>query len=244
MLVEKLITIIKPLIKKLIPPVCRLRLRAMFSPMCQKGKGSYIAPRVQLLGAANIKLGDNTCISEDSWLNVNHRDTGKIAIQIGNHCFIGRRNFFSSGDKIILGDYILTTNDCRFICSSHNIDNPTVPYMTTGTTSTDSIVVGHNCFFGAGSTVIGDLTIGHGSIVGAGALLTTSIPPFSIAIGNPAKIVKRYSFSKKKWLAVEALDKNDLSDNPGEDEYLSMLKTQCTDINMPLVAASTTFGNI
>lgn len=233
----------KRMIKGLLPRKSEPYLRRFLAPRCQRGPNSHIARRVQLIGAANIRLGENTVIAEDSWLNVNHREPGKLAIVIGDNCFIGRRNFFSSGREIVFGDYVLTTNDCRFIGSSHVTDNPAVPYLTSGTTASDSIHVGHNCFFGSGATVMGNVTVGHGSVLGAGAFLTASIPAFSVAVGSPARVIKRYSFAKNAWIDCANLDDGDLAANPDANEYLAMLRSNCPDTAMPLVVASTAFGN-
>ena len=48
-----------------------------------------------------------------------------------------------------------------------------------------------DCWIGSGVRILDGVTIGHGSIVGAGAVVTKSIPPYSIAVGVPAKVVSQ-----------------------------------------------------
>jgi acetyltransferase-like isoleucine patch superfamily enzyme len=208
------------------------------------GQGSYIHPSVHLLGKNNISIGSNTCISEGCWLNVNHKKDSGVAIEVGDNCFIGKQNFFTSGDIIQIGDYTLTTIGCKFIGSTHRFDNPEIPYLLTGTTSEDRIQIGVNCFFGAGSTVLGNVKIGHGSVIGANSLVLNDIPPFSIAVGNPATVIKRYSFSKKAW--VQSSD-HTLIDDIGlisEEEYLDQLKAKFPHVNLPWFAAGKSMGNL
>jgi acetyltransferase-like isoleucine patch superfamily enzyme len=199
---------------------------------------------VQLIGAANIAIGDNSCISERTLINVNQRRPGELEVIVGENCFIGRDNFFSSGNAIYVGHYTLTTTGCKFICSSHVIDDPRIPYISSGTTLSDSIRIGANCFFGAGSMVIGNVSIGHGSVIGAGAQVTKNVPPFSIVIGSPAKIIKRYSFSEKTWIDIDLVGDEDQLAYPDESDYLLLLRAHSPSLSMPLISASAHFGNL
>jgi acetyltransferase-like isoleucine patch superfamily enzyme len=208
------------------------------------GRFSYVHPTTQIIGRANVFVGDNSSIGERTWINVNDRSSTEIAVYIGTNCFIGRENFFSSGRVIHLSDYCLTTIGCKFICSTHVVDDPAIPYIASGTTSHESIKVGTNCFFGADSTVLGNITIGHGSVIGAGSMVITDIPAFSLVVGNPAKVIKRYSFSKKAWCPVDNLTDADLLGNPDEDAYLSSLKEGYAEVLMPWIAAGSDLGDL
>jgi len=208
------------------------------------GRGSYIHPTVHLLGKDNIRVGANTCVSEGCWLNVNHRKENKVSIEIGNNCFIGKQNFFTSGNMISIGDYTLTTIGCKFIGSTHKNSDPEVPYLLSGTTSDDQIKIGANCFFGTGSTVLGNVTVGHGSVIGTDSLVLRDIKPFSIVIGNPAKTVKRYSFLQKDWLPVSEMSAEDEIGMPNEQEYLAQLKDKYPHLNMPWIAAGKSMGDL
>ena len=208
------------------------------------GHNAFIHSSVHILGRDNVQVGSNSCLSEASWLNVNHRQGDKISIAIGSNCFIGKQNFFSSGDVILIGDYTLTAIGCKFIGSSHNINNPEIPYLLSGTTSDDRIQIGANCFFGAGSTVMGNVKIGHGSVIGAESLVLKDIPPFSVAVGNPAQVVKRYSFSNEAWLPISEISSDDEADMPNEMEYLVKLKSNFSHINLPWIAAGKSMGDL
>lgn len=235
---------LREIIGRYIPIRWKYWILSKLSKGCSKGSDVYLHPSVQMLGAANVAIGNSTCISEQTWLNVNHRNRGEIAIQIGDNCFIGRRNFFSSGKKIEIGHYVLTTIDCKFVCSSHITDNPLVPYITSGTTSNESIRVGANCFFGAGAMVLGNLSIGHGSVIGANSLVIGDVPPFSVVVGSPARILRRYSFSRQSWMDIDSVTDEDLKNNPDEIAYLDILRQIHPKISMPLIAAGSDMGDL
>ncbi|BDT73270.1 2,3,4,5-tetrahydropyridine-2,6-dicarboxylate N-acetyltransferase [Comamonadaceae bacterium OS-4] len=178
---------------------------------------------VKLIGIHRIAIGGNTVIGARSWLNVNDHTSSGYALRIGDHCFIGIDNFFSVGQAIAIGDYVLTTKDCAFIGAGHTYDDPFVPYTSAGVSAGGNIVVGANCFFGIGAKVIGNLTIGHGSVIGAGAVVQADVPPFSLVVGAPARIIKRYDFAKCEWVRWPA---DDYTDGPSEDIYLRQLKAK------------------
>ena len=235
-------------IYKMVAPILPLRLRVLLSLLrirgrLKIGKGSFVHCTVQILGRAHVQIGTNTCISERSWLNVNHRLSGEIGIMIGDNSFIGRNNFLSSGQRIVIGDYCLTTIGCRFISSTHLIDNPRLPVIATGTTANDTITVGANCFFGAGAAVLGNVKIGHGSVIGSQAFVLRDVPPFSIVLGNPARVTRRYSFRQDIWIPVESLTDDDLAENPGAEEYLELLRTTNPRVPLPWIAAGADMGS-
>lgn len=236
--------LLKRIVRFLIPRTWIVRGRALGAPKCQKGRNVYLAPSVQLIGAANIAIGDNSCVSERTLINVNRRRAGQLEITVGDNCFIGRDNFLSSGKAIHIGHYTLTTTGCKFICSSHVIDDPRIPYMSSGTTLSDSIRVGVNCFFGAGSMVIGNVSIGHGSVIGAGSQVTRDVPPFSIVIGSPAKIIKRYSFAENAWVDSNLVGDDAQLGYPDEADYLDQLRAVSPVLPMPLIATGSHFGNL
>lgn len=61
--------------------------------------------------------------------------------------------------------------------------------------------IGNDVWIGANTVILKGITIGNGAIIGAGSVVTKSIPPYAIAVGNPAKILKyRYTKNEISWL--------------------------------------------
>lgn len=231
-------------LRALLPVRLRCWLADIRSPAGPRlGAGSYVHRSVQMLGRANVSIGANSVLSEDCWLNVNHRLPGQLAIRIGDHCFIGRRNFISSGALVTIDDFVLTANDCHFLGSTHLVADPMRPVLTTGTSSSDRIVVGPNCFIGAGARVVGNVRIGAGCVIGAGSTVVHDLPPFSQAVGQPAVVRRRYSFQRREWIAASAFTASDESSLPTEDEYRRHLHAQGRPA-MPYIAAGADMGNL
>lgn len=210
----------------------------------QIGKNSYVDPTVNVFGWAHVCIGENSLIGEQSWLNVNGREVGFNHIQIGNYCYLGRRNLLSSSRELIIGDYVMTNNECKFLGSNHIFDNPMRPYITTGTTNDDIQKIGVNTWVGAGVIVLGAVTIGHGSIIGAGSVVTKDVPPFSMAVGNPCKVIKRYDFGAEEWIKIEEFNVDSENLMPLEGNYIKLLREKSKDLKMPVMAATSRYGDL
>ncbi|WP_211357747.1 acyltransferase [Colwellia demingiae] len=182
-------------------------------------KSNYFDPSIHYIGLKHIQFGYNNVVSEGTWFNVNKRIDAEIGIEMGHNCYIGKRNFFSSGKEIIIGDFFMSGINCSFLGSDHKFEDPLVPYMFTGTTDCNAIIIGDNVWLGANVTIIGDVTIGHGSIIGANSLVTRTIPPFSLVVGSPARVIKRFDFSNNIWTT----DFSELRDFISESEYKEQL---------------------
>ena len=227
-------------------PTLSLRLRNAWQRRRPRvGFGSHVDPTAHFIGAEFIEIGANTVVSEYAYFNVNQKPTlGSMAISIGDDTFVGRRNFFSSGASIDIGSYVLTAIDCKFIGSSHIVDDPDVPVGTSGTTGRWRIRVGTNTFVGAGATLLGDVDVGHGCVIGALALVTGRVPPFSMTVGNPARIVKRYSWRLRAWVPIADFEPADEETMPTEAAYLERLRQTHGHPPMPYAAAGRHTGHL
>lgn len=208
------------------------------------GARTVIDPSVQIIGWRNVRIGEGSVISEGAWINVNDRDGAEPAIVIGNNCFLGRRNFLSSGKRIRIGDYCLTGIDCHFLGADHLHSTPYTPYVAAGTTSGGVIDIGPNCWLGASVTVLKDVRIGFGSIIGAGAVVTRDVPPFSTAVGNPARVIKRFDAVRNEWLPGAALSAEAEARIPAESDYLAELVKNHPALKLPRLASGHIHGDL
>lgn len=110
-------------------------------------------------------------------------------IEIGAYTSI---NDFSilSGGNIVIGEYVAIAARCAIFASNHVYENPDVYIKKQGITS-KGIKIEDDVWLGSGVVVLDGVTIGKGSIIGAGSIVTKDIPPMSVAVGNPAKVIKR-----------------------------------------------------
>lgn len=208
------------------------------------GINTYVDPTVNVFGWSHVSIGSHTLVGEQSWLNVNDREQGFDHIKVGSYCYIGRRNLLSSSRQLVINDYVMTNNECKFLGSNHVFSNPNIPYIATGTTNDGILTIGVNVWIGAGVIVLGNLTIGHGSVIGAGSVVTKNIPPFSVAVGNPCKVIKRYDFNTSQWIDIGKFDYSVEAIMPDEEDYLQTLSANAKNLVIPKMAATSRYGDL
>jgi acetyltransferase-like isoleucine patch superfamily enzyme len=89
-----------------------------------------------------------------------------------------------------IGDHCMLANGCFVSDADHRHDDPDVPITWQGFTSKGPTRIGDNCWLGANVVVTSGVTIGERSVIGANSVVTHDIPPWSVAVGAPAHVVK------------------------------------------------------
>jgi lipopolysaccharide O-acetyltransferase len=67
---------------------------------------------------------------------------------------------------------------------------------------TGPITIGEGCWIGQNVIVLPDVNIGDKCVIGANSVVTKDIPSYSIAVGMPAKVIKKYNFELHRWVKV------------------------------------------
>lgn len=117
-----------------------------------------------------------------------HAYGGRIAI--GANSFIGPHAVIYGHGGVEIGDDALISMHCRILSSDHAIP-PQDRRIRWERDVMKRTRIGHDVWLGAGVTVLGGVTIGDGCVVGAGSVVTRDLPPYSIAIGTPASVVRQ-----------------------------------------------------
>jgi acetyltransferase-like isoleucine patch superfamily enzyme len=155
------------------------------------GRSVYIDHGVYLHACPDgIRIGDGSFIMHGSLLHVfNFRDLPHAGITIGRKCFIGELNVIRGQGGVTLGDHVYTGSLVQILAVNHVFDDPNVPIMEQGITAS-GIAIDDDVWLAAGVIVLDGVHIGQGSVVGAGAVVTEDLPPYSVAIGSPARVVR------------------------------------------------------
>jgi acetyltransferase-like isoleucine patch superfamily enzyme len=117
-----------------------------------------------------------------------------IGCRIGEKVFIGYDVWmdFNNSNLINIENGVHIANKCILLCHQRNLDEYFVgddyshlPYKK------KKITLKKGCLLGMGTIVMPGVTIGEGTIIGAGSIVTTDIPDWCVAIGRPAKVIKK-----------------------------------------------------
>jgi acetyltransferase-like isoleucine patch superfamily enzyme len=100
-----------------------------------------------------------------------------------------------------IGAHTLCAQHCLITGQSHQFADPSKLISEQGFV-TKPVLIEENVWIGANCVVLPGVQIGRSSVIGAGSVVTREIPPLSLAVGNPARVIKCYSREQGAWLSV------------------------------------------
>ena len=155
--------------------------------------------------AHRVKLGNSVRIDKDVELGVScpHRlEAGEPVIVIDDGCVIARRSQISARNGVHLEPDVILSASVLIMDHGHSYEDIAVPIKKQGITDGGRIRIGRGCWIGHAAAIIcekGELILGCNSVVGANAVVTRSVPPYSVVSGNPARVVKHFDPAKGLW---------------------------------------------
>lgn len=163
----------------------------------KKGKGAIVRPRTRMdvVPWNKFELGEDSTIEDFSAIN-----NGVGNVIIGDRTKIGLSNTIIG--PVTIGNDIRLAQNITLSGLNHNYEDVSVPIHVQGV-STSPIVIEDNSWIGANVVVVAGVTIGKHCIVAAGSIVTKDIPPYSVAVGNPARVLKQYNHQTKVWEKVK-----------------------------------------
>ena len=116
-------------------------------------------------------------------------------VTLGNYSGIGvncemNASATQGGGEIIIGDHVMMGPECVIYTSFHLHDRTDIPMDQQGATKAKDVIIGNDVWIGRRVIIMPGVTIGNGCIIGAGAIVTKSIPEYTVAAGVPAKVIK------------------------------------------------------
>lgn len=165
--------------------------------MHSKGKSSLIRKntRMDLLPFREFKIGKNSTIEDFSVIN-----NGMGAVILGDGVRVGLSNVIIG--PVTIGNDVIIAQNVVISGLNHGYEDISMPISKQPCT-TKQITVEDECWIGANCVITAGVTIGKHSIVAAGSIVTKDIPPYSVVVGNPAKVIKKYNSETAKWERVK-----------------------------------------
>lgn len=166
-------------------------VRIRFAAHIRLARGVYLDECTYLHACPQgISIGENTMIMHGSILHVyNFRNLPHAFIRIGRDSLVGELNVLRGQGGITIGDRVYTAPQVQILAVNHVYDDPSRPIIHQGITA-EGIIVEDDVWIGAGAIITDGVRIGCGSVIAAGAVVTSDIPPHSVAGGVPARILK------------------------------------------------------
>jgi acetyltransferase-like isoleucine patch superfamily enzyme len=169
---------------------------------------SFVSPKADIYHSSRVRLGRN-CIVDACLIDANtsqkpgivigdsclfHRNTVLRAvngsIHIGNNVSVQHFSAIYGLGNTFIGDNVLVASHCAIAAAQHNFDRKDIPIAEQGTRDMDTHI-GSDVWIGAHVIIFSGVTIGEGSIIGAGSVVNRDIPAYSVAVGAPARVIRK-----------------------------------------------------
>lgn len=150
------------LLMELLPAFARnLVFRLMFRKL---GRNCLLDYRTYYRYPSRISIGDNVTVNRDCALYASYMVEG-VEIRIGNN--------------VALSPHV------RIFAATHDYTRLDLPDTAA------SVIIGDYAWIGGGTIILPGVTIGEGAVIGAGSVVSRDIPPYSVAVGNPARVIRQ-----------------------------------------------------
>lgn len=206
------------------------------------GKKVFIQEGVEFLSAEKVELGDEVYLfcnvklnawNENCQILLGDRvaiDRGvdiscagdNCTIEIGDATFVGPYTCIAGPGNVKIGKDCMIAAHSGIVANNHIFADPVQRIRDQGITK-KGIEIGDDCWLGYGVKVLDGVTIGKGSVIGAGAVVTKDLPPYSVAVGVPAKAISSRQQVKEDVVRQNKYDNiTQGGDRVGADRSLSL----------------------
>ena len=172
----------------------RLWVRWFVNPIkIKRGKNTIIRfnTRMDILPFNKFQIGSQSLIEDFSTIN-----NGVGDVKIGNNTIIGLSNVIIG--PVDIGNGVMLAQNIVVSGLNHGYEAIDIS-PSKQPVSTKKITIEDDVWIGANSIITAGIFIGKHAVIGAGSVVVKDIPTYSIAVGNPAKVIKAYNFETNIW---------------------------------------------
>lgn len=168
-----------------------LRARFLYPAMIAVAKGVVIEPHAHLDGytqeriSYGIEIGKNTTIRRYAYIIAR-----RGFVRLGHDVSVNPFCWLSGSGGLQIGNNVRIAAHVSIVAAQHVYEDTKTPIRLQGL-RTQGISIGNDVWIGSGARILDGVVIGDGCVIGANAVVTQSIPAYSVAVGIPAKVMKK-----------------------------------------------------
>jgi acetyltransferase-like isoleucine patch superfamily enzyme len=162
------------------------------------GSRSRLKKILRIDGAKFITIKKNVLIQSNTWIGAIKVSEFEPQLEIHSSSVIGNFNHIIATSSIIIEESVLTADKVYISDNVHCYENINEPILNQKIKQLKGVVIGRGAWIGENVCIIG-ASVGRNSVIGANSVVTKDIPDFSVAVGSPAYIIKRYCFETETW---------------------------------------------
>lgn len=174
-------------------PLSRARLHYELARRQSFARGPLRGNILQMLREERLTIGSHCNFEPHVWLT---STTGRITI--GEGVFLNLGVMVAAQHRVEIGDHCMIGNGSTITDANHRFNKPDVPVPWQGFISKGPVIIGDNVWLGANVTVTSGVKIGKRCVVGANSVVSEDLPAFTIAAGNPAKVIRTIEYRAKR----------------------------------------------
>jgi acetyltransferase-like isoleucine patch superfamily enzyme len=141
---------------------------------------------LEALREGRLEIGANSLLEPDVWITA----PGAARVRIGEGTFLNIGVMVAAQELVEIGSHCMFANGCFVTDANHRYDDPDRPITWQGFDGKGPTRIGDNVWCGANVVVTSGVTIGERSVIGANSVVTQDVPPYSIAAGVPARVLR------------------------------------------------------
>jgi acetyltransferase-like isoleucine patch superfamily enzyme len=156
------------------------------------GRRTVVQLPVRLVGERRIALGSGIFVGAGSWLQT-LGDSDEIALEIGDRTSIAGSCVISAVSSIRIGERVTIARGTYIADHAHAYDRPEIPIADQGLANIAAVEIRDGAWIAENAVISPGVTIGAGAVVGANSVVTNDIPAHCLALGTPARVIRRFA---------------------------------------------------
>jgi len=155
------------------------------------GAKSVIQPPVRLTGERRIAIGARVFVGAGSWLQVLESEDEHVALEMGDGTSIAGNCVVSAARSVRIGDRVLIARGVYISDHSHAFEDTGRAVLDQGVTRVEPVEICDGAWLGENVVIGPGVRVGRGAVIGANSVVLDDVPDHSVAVGTPAKIIRR-----------------------------------------------------